>query len=170
MGMGWTGFGKLTQPMQPLRKHTVHLRPLMVPDIPANVMPVNGQYRLHFWVSTTAPLVALNNDYGENDLPGYEDGVPYTIGITDGTRFAEHAPRRDTDGVAGLTYSAIIAGELVATQPWVTTQIANIMLSGGGVTIPGDLIASPTVGYPNTSRPYPPQRAAARSRLPARRF
>ena len=40
--------------------------------------------------------------------------------------------RSNTDGL--YSFSAVLPGSLIATQTWVTAQIANIMLSGGGIT------------------------------------
>ena len=104
---------------------------LLTPPIP----PVLGQaegYRFHIWIAGAVAPVALIDAYGDNWLGEFMTPVALTISGVAGAVYSEIHSRRDTDGL--YSFSAILPGLLIATQTWVTAQIANIMLSGGGIT------------------------------------
>ena len=104
---------------------------LLTPPIP----PVLGQaegYRFHIWIAGAVAPVALIDAYGDNWLGEFMTPVALTISGVAGAVYSEMHSRRDTDGL--YSFSAILPGLLIATQTWVTAQIANIMLSGGGIT------------------------------------
>ena len=80
------------------------------------------------WIaSTLTPTVLYPRQFS------FTDGVALTVDGIAGQYFmrTELLTYRYTNG---SPFGALLPGERVATQAWVNAQIANIMLSGGGIT------------------------------------
>ena len=104
------------------------VQPAGIPDIPD--VAVNEKY-LHIWVGEIPGNIVQLTFFGAA-AHGVSDPVAQTYNTTDGTWWVSNLPL--SAGISAYAFSAIVAGLLIATQQWVTDEIANIMLSGGGIT------------------------------------
>ena len=104
------------------------VQPAGIPDIPD--VAVNEKY-LHIWVGEIPGNIVQLTFFGA-PAHGVSDPVAQTYNTTDGTWWVSNLPL--SAGISAYAFSAIAAGLLIATQQWVTAEIANIMLSGGGIT------------------------------------
>ena len=104
------------------------VQPAGIPDIPD--VAVNEKY-LHIWVGEIPGNVAQLTFFGA-PAHGVSEAAAQTYNTTDGTWWVSNLPI--SAGISAYAFSATVAGLLIATQQWVTAQIANIMLSGGGIT------------------------------------
>ena len=100
----------------------------LVPDFPQAFLDLGlRRANLAIWAATDLDLVAVTGDY-INDAAGTAlevDGVEGSYWVTD-------ALIGLYDG--GNPVTLIFSGDLIATQKWVIQRIADIMLSGGGIT------------------------------------
>ena len=104
------------------------VQPAGIPDIPD--VAVNEKY-LHIWIGEIPGNVVQLTFFGA-PAHGVSEAAAQRYNTTDGTWWVSNLPI--SAGISAYAFSAIVAGLLIATQQWVTAQIANIMLSGGGIT------------------------------------
>ena len=111
---------------------------LLVPPFPPALAGDDTLY-LGIWISYVGnvpiqqfpgdPITFFGSEYFSAPVPLTVDGATgqsYTLIATriDAATYADH----------GSEFFVMLPGELVATRTWVTARIANIMLSGGGIT------------------------------------
>ena len=104
------------------------VQPAGIPDIPD--VAANEKY-LHIWIGEIPGNVAQLTFFGA-PAHGVSEAAAQTYNTTDGTWWVSNLPI--SAGISAYAFSAVVAGLLIATQQWVTAEIANIMLSGGGIT------------------------------------
>ena len=98
------------------------------PYPPAWLDAGNNTAAFLMWIaSTVTPTVLYPRSFS------FTDGVALTIDGVDGQYFmrTELLTYRYRNG---FPFGALLPGERVATRTWVTARIADIMLSGGGIT------------------------------------
>ena len=106
---------------------------LLTPPIPPVLLADPKAYRFQVWIAGDVGLVALLGPYGDNWLPEFPTSVELTVDGVDGLVYSERHTRTNEDGL--YSFVGVIPGELIATQPWVETQLAGITPGGmfGGV-------------------------------------
>ena len=99
---------------------------LLTPPIPLSAynLTMGSQYRFHIWIAGAVGLAALVGPYGDNWLPEFPTSTMLEVDGVVGIVYSEHNTRHDTDGL--YSFSGVIPGELIASQPWVMEQIAAI--------------------------------------------
>ena len=100
---------------------------LDTPPIPPT-LATDEDYRLHLWIAGIVELAGLTDGYGDNWISQFSNEGALTVDGVAGILYSEFHSRHD---VGGLTsFVGVIAGELIATQPWVEEQIGAAPESG----------------------------------------
>ena len=104
------------------------VQPAGIPAIPD--VAANEKY-LHIWIGEIPGNIAQLTFFGA-PAHGVSEAAAQTYNTTDGTWWVTNLPL--SAGISAYAFSAVVVGLLIATQKWVEGEIANIMLSGGGIT------------------------------------
>ena len=106
---------------------------LLTPLIPPSLLADPKPYRFYVWIAGSVGLVGLHGPYGDNWLPEFPAFEELTVDGVDGLSYAERHSRSNEDGL--YSFVGVIPGELIATEPWVETQLMGIVPGGtfGGV-------------------------------------
>ena len=106
---------------------------LSIPPFPP---ALNTDPDLYFfvWIATAAANIAdIRLSGGGGTLIGsLSNGAAYTLEGEAGTVYVSN--QRLSPGLSAFSISAVVAGELIASQPWVEQQIAAIPAAAGGLT------------------------------------
>ena len=105
---------------------------LLTPPIPISDfnLTTGQQYRFHIWIAGDVELAALIGPYGDNWFPEFPLFGDLEVDGVAGMVYSERHTRHNVDGL--YSFSGIIPGDLIATQPWVR-NIAGIAPSGDGI-------------------------------------
>ena len=89
---------------------------------------------LFIWIGTAIDNIAdIRLSGGGGTLIGsISNGEAYTLEGVTGTVYVSE--QRLSAGTSAFQISAVVGGDLIASQPWVTEQIAALPAGGGGVT------------------------------------
>ena len=107
---------------------------LQIPPFPPALNTDTSLY-LHIWIGTDAANIAdLRLSGGGGTLIGsVSAGAAQTVEGESGTWYVSN--QRLSAGTSAFQVSAAVGGDLIASQPWVTEQIADIpAATGGGLT------------------------------------
>ena len=109
---------------------------LSVPPFPPGLDTDPSLY-LFIWIATAAANIAdIRLSGGGGTLVGsISNGAAYAYGGVDGTVYV--SDQRLSAALAAYQVRAVVAGDLIASQPWVTEQIAAIPSSGPTYTLLG---------------------------------
>ena len=97
--------------------------------------PIDDFYNLGFWFAAPAITALMRNPSLPVDWTGYYTDPPVALeveGVAGIMVWTE--PLKVINYLGGVAWFAVLPGSLIATQTWVTARIADIMLSGGGIT------------------------------------
>ena len=96
---------------------------LDTPPIPPT-LAADEDYRLHLWIAGIVELGALLDPYGDNWITDFTNQGALTVDGVAGIVYSEIHSRHNVDGLDSFT--GVIPGDLIASQPWVTEQIAAL--------------------------------------------
>ena len=90
-------------------------------------------FRFHVWIAGVVGLASILDAYGDNWIGEFTNEGALTVDGVVGILYSEIHSRNNEDGI--YYFSAILPGAIIATQPWVETQIAGVVPGGvfGGV-------------------------------------
>ena len=97
--------------------------------------PIDDFYNLGFWFAGPTITALMRNPSLPVDWTGYYTDPPVALeveGVAGVMVWTE--PVKVINYLGGVAWFAVLPGSLIATQTWVTARIADIMLSGGGIT------------------------------------
>ena len=106
---------------------------LDAPPIPIVLTSDPKPYRFHVWIAGVVELASILDAYGDNWIGEFTNEGALTVDGVVGILYSEIHSRTNEDGI--YYFSAILPGAIIATQPWVETQIAGVVPGGvfGGV-------------------------------------
>ena len=112
---------------------------LDAPSIPAALFAraihftQSKDFRFHVWAAGVVELASILDAYGDNWIGEFTNEGALTVDGVVGILYSEIHTRTNEDGIS--YFSAILPGAIIATQPWVETQLSGIVPGGvfGGV-------------------------------------
>lgn len=89
---------------------------------------------LYIWIGTARANIADIRLGGETVIGSISSGVPYTLEGEDGTLYISE--QRLSSGTAAYQISAVVGGDLIASQPYVDAAIAAIPPAAAALSFP----------------------------------